>query len=227
MFFVRLGRIIGLWTVHPSFPITTLRIFTLACVLAGSRAMAIPVEFSWMMELYSGDYVHTYDPNWFDADRPWVSGRFIIDDQLTDSNPDPQVAEYVSPALLTVSGAAGSLSTTATFRAHLAPINSGISISGLSAGIYFDLYDSHIALANISEIFTRSMINIEGTFGSIWGGAASDDSASFRYLGPYDPASLPVSTAVPESLGLAPFVTALGLFALVRSKKTQKVGLRG
>lgn len=218
MFSVHLGRTNGLGAARPSFLVSTLRVFAIACVLLGGHAMAIPVEFSWSMELYSGSYVDTYDPDWFDSERPWVGGLFVIDDQLTDSNPDAQIAEYICPALLKVSGAAGSLSTTGIFRAYLSPDGSGISIHGLSAFVYFDLSDSHIELGDISEIFSHPMGSIEGTFGSIWGGAASDDSASFRYLGPYEPGSLPPAATVPESFGIVPLAAALGLLALVRNK---------
>jgi len=171
--------------------------------------------FSWEMTLHSGTFVDAYDPDPSDGTFPKVSGFFVIDDQLTDSDPAADVAHYSGAALFSAIGPMGTFfSAAAVFTANFGTDVWNISVAGPGVKFLLDFTDAYLPPTKFEELFVGKYNWIEGTF--VWNSlfAGSDNEGHFSLVGPYVP-PFPVPTkTVPDNLGLVSVAMTLGLMAI-------------
>lgn len=189
---------------------------TFAALLTNTL-FATQYKFDWYAYLDFGSYVDAYPiyDNW-GSTSSFVSGYFVIDDQLIDTNPDPTIATYLTSALFYVNGAAGTALGSGNFSATFEGYNQTIFVGSPIAGIALDFYDSPFILSDVSEIFDHQYGNIEATFVSVWGLGIADNGAFISCDGPY------ASPAVPDSSKITPVIVLIGMLVFWKHRSRNK-----
>lgn len=212
--------------IPPPLPMHSLRRITLTAAtlfvfLQSAPLFATPAKFTFSMIFESGSY--DFDPS--DGIDPEITGYFVIDDGLVDSNPAPNELYFAGPALLHVSGPGSSYTTAANFSVSFWPDDpkATVSLNSSLSLLSFSFEPWQTVPATLEEFMDPTKIwdGLEGGYVEHFTGLAgmSDNSSSIRFS-EYLP-----SETVPDSLGLAPLAIVLGLLAWASRRFTPETAV--